>query len=38
MRARDDDWAEAKRLCRLSAEDVRMAQALGLNPRKHTPS
>ena len=34
MRARDEDWAEAKRLCRLSAEDVRMARALGLNPRK----
>jgi hypothetical protein len=34
MPSRDDDWAEAKRLCRLSAEDVRMAKALGLNPRK----
>ena len=34
MSARDDDWAAAKRLCRLSAEDVRMAKALGLNPRK----
>jgi len=33
MRARDDDWAEAKRLCRLSAEDLRMARALGLSPR-----
>jgi len=41
MRARDDDWAEAKRLCRLSAEDLRMAKALGLNPRtliKNIPS
>ncbi|MEA2562096.1 MAG: hypothetical protein QOH06_3600 [Acidobacteriota bacterium] len=34
MSARDDDWAKAKRLCRLSAEDVRKARALGLNPRK----
>lgn len=34
MSAGDDDWAAAKRLCRLSAEDVRMAKALGLNPRK----
>ncbi len=34
MRPRDNDWAQAKRLCRLSAEDVRMAKALGLNPRK----
>lgn len=34
MSARDEDWAKAKRLCRLSAEDVRMARALGLNPRK----
>lgn len=33
MSARDDDWAKAKKLCRLSAEDVRMAKALGLNPR-----
>jgi len=34
MSARNDDWAAAKRLCRLSSEDVRMAKALGLNPRK----
>lgn len=34
MSAREDEWAAAKRLCRLSAEDVRMAKALGLNPRK----
>lgn len=33
-RERESDWAEAKRLCRLSAEDVRKAQKLGLNPRK----
>lgn len=40
-RFRDEDWAEAKRRCRLSAEEVRMARALGLNPRKlsrHVPS
>ena len=34
MSARDHDWAKAKRLCQLSAEDVRKARALGLNPRK----
>jgi hypothetical protein len=28
----DADWAEAKRRCRLSAEDVKMAKALGLRP------
>jgi len=27
-------WAEAKRRCRLSAEDVRKAREMGLNPRK----
>jgi hypothetical protein len=40
-RKRGDDWAEAKRLCRLSQEDLRMARALGLNPRtliKNIPS
>jgi hypothetical protein len=31
---RDAQWAEAKRLCRLSVEDVRKAKGLGLNPRK----
>lgn len=30
----DAEWAEAKRLCRLSAEDVSKAKELGLNPRK----
>lgn len=34
MRNRDQDWAEAKRLCRLSGEELRMARELGLNPRK----
>jgi predicted nucleotidyltransferase len=40
-RFRDEDWAAAKRQCRLSAEEVRMARELGLNPRKlsrHIPS
>jgi hypothetical protein len=27
-------WAEAKKKCRLNLEEVRMAQALGLNPKK----
>ena len=34
-------WAEAKRRCRLSAEDIRMATEMGLNPRsliKNIPS
>lgn len=29
---RDALWAEAKRRCRLSMEDVRMAKEMGLNP------
>jgi hypothetical protein len=29
----DTEWAVAKRLCRLSAEDVRMARELGFTPR-----
>jgi hypothetical protein len=33
-RNREDDWAEAKRLCRLSKEELRMARGMGLNPRK----
>lgn len=28
-----DDWAEAKRRCRLSEEEVRMARELGFKPR-----
>jgi hypothetical protein len=38
---RDEDWARAKKLCRLNVETVRMAKELGLNPRKlpsHIPS
>jgi len=37
----DELWAEAKRRCRLSAEDVRMAKEMGLAPRsliKNIPS
>ena len=37
----DPDWARAKKLCRLSAEDVRMAKELGFKPRtliKNNPS
>jgi len=37
----DGEWAEAKRLCRLSADDVRKARELGLSPRaliKNRPS
>lgn len=40
-RFREEDWATARRRCRLSAEEVRMARELGLNPRKlsrHVPS
>ena len=29
----DGEWAEAKRRCRLSADDVKMARAPGLQPR-----
>jgi len=37
----DELWAEAKRRCRLSVEDVRMAKEMGLAPRsliKNIPS
>jgi hypothetical protein len=37
----DEKWAEARRLCRLSAEDVRMAKELGFQPKslmKNIPS
>ena len=30
---RDAMWAKAKKLCRLSREDIRMAQELGFHPR-----
>jgi hypothetical protein len=30
---RNDEWAKAKRLCRLSNEEVRMARELGMGPR-----
>lgn len=35
------DWAKAKKLCRLSMEDIRMAKEMVLNPRsliKNIPS
>jgi hypothetical protein len=38
---KDDAWAEAKRRCRLSAEHVRRAKEMGLNPKsliKNIPS
>ena len=38
---KDALWAEAKRRCLLSAEDIRMAREMGLNPRsliKNIPS
>jgi hypothetical protein len=30
---RDAEWAEAKKLCRLNEETVKMAKEMGLNPR-----
>jgi len=30
---KDQEWAKAKRLCRLSESDIRMAKELGFNPR-----
>ncbi len=38
---KDQEWAKAKRLCRLSAADVHMARELGFSPRsliKNIPS
>jgi hypothetical protein len=32
-KVKDQEWAKAKRLCRLSADDVRMAKELGFHPR-----
>lgn len=34
VKPRDAEWARAKKLCRLSVEEVRMARELGFNPRK----
>jgi hypothetical protein len=37
----DSEWAEAKNLCRLNVEDIRMAKELGMSPRglrKNIPS
>ena len=33
-RALDDAWTNAKEICRLTARQVEMARALGMNPRK----
>lgn len=38
---RDAEWKEAKKLCRLNEETVKMAKEMGLNPRsliKNIPS
>lgn len=32
-KSRDDEWAEAKRRCRLTGEAIRMAKELGMSPR-----
>ena len=34
--SRDADWAQAKRRCRLSEEEIRMAKELGISPRSLT--
>jgi len=33
-RAHDEAWTNAKKICRLTARQVEMARALGMNPRK----
>jgi len=33
-RAHDEAWTNAKKICRLTARQVGMARALGMNPRK----
>ncbi len=33
MPNKDDLWAEAKKKCRLNADDIALAKRLGLNPR-----
>ena len=33
MAYRDEEWEEAKKRCRLNAEEIRMAKELGLNPK-----
>lgn len=41
MNNKDELWREAKRRCRLSAEAIRMAKEMGMNPRslmKNIPS
>lgn len=41
MAYKNELWAEAKKKCRLSEEDIRMAKEMGLNPKsliKNIPS
>lgn len=33
-KGKDDEWARAKKLCRLNARQIEMAKQLGMNPRK----
>jgi len=33
-RAHDEAWTNATKVCRLTARQVEMARALGMNPRK----
>ena len=33
MANKPEDWAEAKKRCRLNEEDIKIAKEMGLNPR-----
>ncbi len=33
MSNKEELWKEAKKKCRLNAEDIKMAKAMGLNPK-----
>ena len=33
MAYKPEDWAEAKKRCRLNEEDIKIAKEMGLNPR-----
>ena len=40
QKMKDDQWAKAKKLCRLNAEDIALAKRLGMTPKslmKHIP-
>jgi hypothetical protein len=40
-RKKEEEWARAKKLCRLNSETIKMAKEMGLNPRsliKNIPS